>query len=134
MGELVVLAAGEVFAGFVIEQVLGTGGNGVVYAARHPRMDRVIALKVLNDTLTADPRAHAAFDREAKLAARLDHPNIVTVHDRSTPGDPKLWLAMRRIHGGDAAALLAVHPEGLAPQLVVDLIADAAASRNANGH
>ncbi|MFD3427464.1 WD40 repeat domain-containing serine/threonine protein kinase [Nocardia fluminea] len=87
-----------------------------------------IALKVLNDTLTADPRAHAAFDREATLAARLDHPNIVTVHDRSHPDDPKLWLAMRRIHGGDAAALLAKHPDGLAPQLVVDLIADAAAA------
>ncbi|WP_329411902.1 serine/threonine protein kinase [Nocardia vinacea] len=123
-----VLAAGDVFAGFVIEQVLGAGGMGVVYAARHPRMDRLVALKVLNDALAADPRARAAFDREAALAARLDHPNIVTVHDRSAPGDPVLWLAMRHIRGGDAGTLLTGSPGGLAPELVVELIADAAAA------
>ncbi|WP_433714488.1 WD40 repeat domain-containing serine/threonine protein kinase [Nocardia sp. CA-084685] len=123
-----VLAAGDVFAGFVIEQVLGAGGMGVVYAARHPRMDRLVALKVLNDALAADPRARAAFDREAALAARLDHPNIVTVHDRSAPGDPVLWLAMRHIRGGDAGMLLTGASGGLAPELVVELIADAAAA------
>ncbi|WP_228003156.1 WD40 repeat domain-containing serine/threonine protein kinase [Nocardia australiensis] len=123
-----VLATGDVFAGFMIEEVLGAGGMGVVYAARHPRMDRLVALKVLNDNLATDRRAHAAFDREAELAARLDHPNIVTVHDRSAPGDPVLWLAMRRIRGGDAASFVAAHPDGLAPRLAAELITDAAAA------
>ncbi|MEV0296317.1 serine/threonine-protein kinase [Nocardia sp. NPDC050710] len=123
-----VLAAGDVFAGFIIEDVLGVGGMGVVYSARHPRMDRLVALKVLNDALATDRRACSAFDREAALAARLDHPNIVAVYDRSAPGDSVLWLAMRFIRGGDASSLLDHAPAGLAPELGVELIADAAAA------
>ncbi|MGW4371785.1 protein kinase domain-containing protein [Nocardia takedensis] len=115
-------------AGFVVEGVLGAGGMGVVYAARHPRLKRVVALKVLNDAFAADSRARTAFEREAALAARLDHPNIVTVHDRSEPEDPALWLAMAHIRGGDASALLADFPGGLAAALAVDLIVDAAAA------
>ncbi|MEU0502020.1 protein kinase [Nocardia sp. NPDC005998] len=123
-----VLRTGEMFAGFVIEGVLGAGGMGVVYTARHPRMDRRVALKVLNDAFATDPRARAAFDREAALAARLDHPNIVTVYDRSAADDPMLWLAMRHIPGGDASTLLTDAPGGVAPELAVELIADAAAA------
>ncbi|MEV0712855.1 serine/threonine-protein kinase [Nocardia aurea] len=123
-----VLAVGDVFAGFTIEGILGAGGMGVVYAARHPRMNRVVALKVLNDAFATDPRARAGFDREAALAARLDHPNIVAVYDRSGPDDPAVWLAMRRVPGGDANALLTREPRGLAPSLAVELIADAASA------
>lgn len=123
-----VFRAGELVAGYVIDTVLGAGGMGVVYTARHPRMQRLVALKVLNDTYAADLRARAAFDREAALAASLDHPNIVTVYDRSAPYDPALWLAMRHIPGGDASALLAREPGGLASEVAVELIADAAAA------
>ena len=122
------LATGDEFAGFVIEETLGAGGMGVVYAARHPRLDRIVALKVLHDNLSADRHAHVAFDREAALCARLDHPNIVAVHDRSASGDPALWLAMRYIRGGDAAALITEHPRGLEADLATGLIADAAAA------
>ncbi len=72
-----VLRVGTDFAGFAIERALGTGGMGVVYLARHPRLKRLVALKVLHDSYTADPKVRAAFDREAELAAHLDHPNIV---------------------------------------------------------
>jgi serine/threonine-protein kinase len=116
------------FAGFTIDRVLGAGGMGTVYLARHPRLERHVALKILNDAFAVDPATRAAFDREAALAARLDHPNIVTVHDRSGPEDPALWLSMRYIPGGDANTLLAATPTGIPVEQAVDLIADAAAA------
>ncbi|MFC8527041.1 WD40 repeat domain-containing serine/threonine protein kinase [Nocardia sp. NPDC057227] len=122
------LRVGDVFAGFEIEGELGRGGWGVVYAVRHPRMKRVVALKILQGDLVADREAHAAFDREAELAASLDHPNIVPVYDRSAADDPLLWLVMRYIPGGDVAGLLRRNPGGIAPPLAVDLITDAAAA------
>ncbi|APB00969.1 serine/threonine-protein kinase [Nocardia seriolae] len=120
------LRAGTEFAGYVIERQLGAGGMGVVYLARHPSLERLVALKILNDMLANDPGARAAFEREAKLAARLEHPNIVAVYDRSGPGDPALWLSMRYIAGGDAAGLLTAEPGGLDPARALQLLADAA--------
>ncbi|WP_157534950.1 serine/threonine-protein kinase [Nocardia inohanensis] len=120
------LPSGSEFAGFTIVRPLGSGGMGTVYLARHPRLDREVALKVLNDALAADPRSRTAFDREAAVAARLEHPNIVAVYDRSEPGDRALWLSMRHIPGGDTLRLLADAPGGLPVDLAVSLIADAA--------
>nr|WP_232542424.1 serine/threonine-protein kinase [Nocardia bovistercoris] len=122
------MRAGEVVAGFVIEGVLGAGGMGAVYVARHPRLERRVALKVLHDSLAGDRRARAAFEREAALAARLEHPNIVTVYDRSGPEDPMLWLSMRHIPGGDVGVLLNAAPSGLPAEVAVAVIADAAAA------
>lgn len=120
------LQPGASFAGFTIERMLGAGGMGTVYLAGHPRLNRRVALKVLADTFSADPKTRAAFDREATLAAGLDHPNIVSVYDRSAIDDPGMWLAMQYIDGGDAAGLLRDNPEGLAPERAVRLLADAA--------
>ncbi|WP_063048047.1 serine/threonine-protein kinase [Nocardia vulneris] len=121
-----VVQPGTRFAGFTIERVLGAGGMGIVYLARHPRMPRRVALKVLTDSFHTDRKTRSAFDREARLAAGLEHPNIVSVYDRSAAEDPALWLAMRYIDGGDAAGLLGGHPDGLAPERVVRLLTDAA--------
>ncbi|MFI6871546.1 serine/threonine-protein kinase [Nocardia sp. NPDC050406] len=120
------LQPGTVYAGFAIERLLGAGGMGAVYLAEHPRMRRRVALKVLSNTFTVDAKARAAFDREATLAAGLDHPNIVPVYDRSAVDEPALWLAMRYIDGGDAAGLLSEHPQGLDPVRAVGLLTDAA--------
>ncbi|MTJ76504.1 protein kinase, partial [Nocardia seriolae] len=121
-----VLQAGDVFAGYAIERVLGSGGMGAVYLARHPRMNRHVALKVLNEGFAADPKVRMAFDREAALAVELDHPNIIPVYDRSGPDDPALWLAMRHIDGGDATTLLATAVGGLPAEQAIRLITDAA--------
>ncbi|QIS14657.1 serine/threonine-protein kinase [Nocardia arthritidis] len=120
------LRPGTVFAGFAIERLLGVGGMGSVYLATHPRLRRRVALKVLADAFTGDPKTRTAFDREATLAAGLDHPNIVPVYDRSAADDPALWLAMRYIDGGDVAGLLSAHPDGLAPERALRLLEDAA--------
>ncbi len=120
------LRSGVMFAGYSIERLLGSGGMGVVYLARHPRLDRKVALKVLGDTYAADAKVHAAFERESALATRLDHPNIVPIYDRCGPDDHALWLSMKYIDGGDATDLLESAPRGLAPERAVRLITDAA--------
>ncbi|MFE1591900.1 protein kinase [Nocardia sp. NPDC058705] len=109
---------GEVFAGFTIEAMLGQGGMGTVYLARHPRLDRLTALKLLNRDLFADERVRARFEREADLAAGLDHPGIVTVFDRGSEGE-QLWISMQYVDGIDAAT---VDPMALPPERAVQII------------
>ncbi|WP_308166785.1 MDR family MFS transporter [Nocardia albiluteola] len=97
-------AVGGTVAGYVIEGVLGRGGMGTVYLARHPRLPRLMALKVLNRDVAADPELRARFDREASVVAHLDHPGIVAVQDRGIE-DGQLWLAMQYVQGVDASRL-----------------------------
>ncbi|WP_026342910.1 serine/threonine protein kinase PknE [Nocardia sp. BMG111209] len=120
------LEAGSVFAGHTIERVLGVGGMGVVYLARHPRLERSIALKVLSTNVSEDGRVRAKFEREATLAARLDHPDIVPVYDRSGPDSDTLWISMKHVPGGDVAQLLARSGGPLPPPRAVRLITGAA--------
>ncbi|MEC3919106.1 bifunctional serine/threonine-protein kinase/ABC transporter substrate-binding protein [Nocardia sp. CDC160] len=114
--------AGEEFAGFLIERRLGGGGMGEVFLARHPRLPRLIAIKLLARELASQPETRARFEREAELIARLDHPNIVTVHDRGV-ADGRLWIAMQYVDGGDAASL---DPFTLPPAEAVHIIAETA--------
>lgn len=96
-------------AGYELERVLGRGGMGVVYLARHPRLPRSVALKVLDEQMFSDAEARARFQREADLAARLDHPNIVAVYDRGVE-DRVPWIAMQYVEGTDAGAAGIVEP------------------------
>ncbi|MGW4245717.1 bifunctional serine/threonine-protein kinase/ABC transporter substrate-binding protein [Nocardia sp. NPDC004722] len=114
--------AGEEFAGYLIERRLGGGGMGEVYLGRHPRLPRLIAIKVLARELASEKETRARFEREAELIARLDHPNIVTVHDRGVEGG-RLWIAMQYVDGGDASAL---DPFTLPPDEAVHIIAETA--------
>ena len=75
---------GEIAAAFPqleILEFIGQGGMGFVFKARQPKLDRLVALKILPQSLAADPTFAERFNREAKLLARLNHPGIVTVHD-----------------------------------------------------
>ncbi|MFE3541882.1 serine/threonine-protein kinase [Nocardia sp. NPDC059177] len=96
------LRKGDVFAGYTIRRVLGQGGMGVVYLARHPRLPRLTALKLLSRELSADAEIRQRFEREADLVARLEHPNIVNVYDRGTDDD-QLWISMQFVAGTDVA-------------------------------
>ncbi|MEV6275895.1 serine/threonine-protein kinase [Nocardia sp. NPDC051832] len=118
------LQPGDVFAGYTIERLLGQGGMGAVYQARHPRLPRQIALKLLNRELFADSEIRARFEREADLVAQLDHPNLVTVFDRGTEDD-QLWISMQYIDGIDAAS---VDPRTLPPVRAAQIIAETAAA------
>ncbi|MGW4767415.1 serine/threonine-protein kinase [Nocardia sp. NPDC004278] len=95
---------GATFADHVIEGVLGQGGMGTVYLARHPRLPRSVALKLLNREVSSDAELRRRFEREASVVAQLEHPNIVGVYDRGTH-DGHLWIAMQYIQGSDAGRL-----------------------------
>ncbi|MGV9613510.1 protein kinase domain-containing protein [Nocardia xishanensis] len=112
------LSSGEVFAGFTVERLLGQGGMGSVYLARHPRLSRRTALKLLSRELFLDNEVRARFEREADLAAQLDHPGIVAVYDRGSE-DGQLWISMQYVDGVDAAA---VNPLTLPPERAVQII------------
>ena len=119
------LEAGSTFAGYQIERRLGTGGMGAVYLAKHPRLPRRDALKVLDAGLGADKSFRIRFEREAELTARLDHPNIVSIRDRGIEGD-QLWISMQFIDGTDAAGLIQQGPAVLPPARAVNIVAEAA--------
>ena len=72
---------GRVIAGHRIEALLGEGGMGVVYRARHERLGKVRALKLLPPQFAGDEDFRERFEREWRLAASIDHPNIVEVLD-----------------------------------------------------
>ncbi|WP_167837610.1 serine/threonine-protein kinase [Nocardia altamirensis] len=96
---------GATFAGYAIERLIGRGGAGSVYLAQHPRLPRKIALKVLSDMFGGDADSRVRFEREADTAARLEHPNIVSILDRGHT-DGLSWIAMQFIDGTDALAAL----------------------------
>ncbi|MGM7648332.1 protein kinase domain-containing protein [Nocardia sp. JW2] len=96
------LQTGASFAGYHLEGVLGQGGMGTVYLAKHPRLPRSVALKVLNREFSAAHELQRRFEREADVVAQLDHPGIVGIFDRGTD-DGYLWIAMQFVRGTDAA-------------------------------
>ena len=83
-----------------VEAIIGEGGMGRVYRARHVRVPREAAIKVLRRALIADPYAVAAFNREARNAASVgDHPNVAAVYDFGETSDGLVFLAMEFIEG-----------------------------------
>jgi Tol biopolymer transport system component/tRNA A-37 threonylcarbamoyl transferase component Bud32 len=75
------LSAGTKLGPYEIVSPLGAGGMGEVYRARDTRLDRTVAIKVLNSQLTASAELKARFEREAKVISQLQHPNICVLHD-----------------------------------------------------
>jgi serine/threonine-protein kinase len=99
---------GRTFAGkFRVEAVVGQGGMGRVYRARHLGLDRTVALKLLHRAYSTDPEIAQRLQREARAAARLDHPNSIAVLDFGAAGDGTLFMAMEYLGGRDLARLLA---------------------------
>lgn len=94
------LEQGDSLGDFEIVSVAGTGGMGIVYKARQQSLDRDVALKVIRDEITGEPEYRQRFMREAKLAASVDHPHVVTVYDVGSEDD-RLFLAMQWIDGID---------------------------------
>jgi serine/threonine protein kinase, bacterial len=94
------LDEGQTFAGYTIQRLLGSRGMGEVYLARHPRLPRCDALKLLARDVLADPSFRERFLREADLASTLWHPHIVGVHDRGEFED-QLWMSMDFVDGQD---------------------------------
>jgi beta-lactam-binding protein with PASTA domain len=90
--------------------VLARGGMSTVYRATDTRLDRPVAVKVMDPRLAADPAFRTRFEREARSAARIDHPAVVDVHDQGSAvvGDePVAFLVMELVEGGTLRDVLA---------------------------
>lgn len=117
------LAVGTIIAGYRIEGVLGAGGMGTVYLARHPTLPRSDALKILSAELSLDRQFRTRFTREADLAATLSHPNIVRVYNRGATDDGLLWIAMEYV---DGTAVSDLSRSDLTPARIARVIGDVA--------
>src|SRR5690349_12426454 len=95
----------EGVAGYRIEQRLGRGGMGAVYRALDVALDRHVALKLLRLELCSDDRFRERMLRESRLAASLDHPNVIPVYEAGEV-DGRLFIAMRYVEGADLGTLL----------------------------
>ena len=94
---------------YEIRSPLGTGGMGEVYRARDERLKRDVAIKVLPQSLAADPDALARFEREATAVAALSHPNILAIHDFGTHAGTA-YAVMELLEGETLGAKLAAAP------------------------
>jgi tRNA A-37 threonylcarbamoyl transferase component Bud32/CheY-like chemotaxis protein len=118
-----------VIAGYRIEERIGRGGMGVVYRAEHLNLRRRAAIKIIAPDLAESEGFRERFTREARIAAALQHPNIVTVYDAGEV-DGLLYLAMQYIEGDDLAGML--RTEGrLRPYRAVDVCRQVAAALDA---
>ncbi|MFO0609742.1 MAG: protein kinase [Polyangiales bacterium] len=90
---------------------LGTGGMAVVYRAHDPRLERDVAVKVLHPHLARDPESRARFEREARAAARLRHPNIVEVYEFSDPEERESYMVTELLEGPTLRRFAERHPD-----------------------
>src|SRR5215210_332559 len=120
---------GTEIAGYRIEERIGRGGMGVVYRAQHMNLQRRAAIKIIAPELADTKGFRARFVREARIAAALQHPNIVTVYDAGQSGET-LYIAMQFIRGSDLAATL--REEGrLRPYRAIDVCRQIASALDA---
>jgi WD40 repeat protein/class 3 adenylate cyclase len=97
---------GREVAGYRIEALLGRGGTAAVYRAYDARLGRNVALKLLATDLVGDERFRERFLQESRLAASLDHQNVIPIYEAGEE-DGLLYIAMRHVEGTDLEALIA---------------------------
>jgi tRNA A-37 threonylcarbamoyl transferase component Bud32 len=100
---------GTELGSYRIERVIGHGGMGVVYLATHVGLDRKVALKLLAHDYADDEAFRARFLRESRMAAAIDHPNIIPVYEAGEV-DGAYFLAMRYVSGTDLESRLRAGP------------------------
>ncbi len=123
------LRPGDVFAGHRIEGVAGRGGMGVVYRATAQDLDRVVALKLVAPALTTDPSFRERFIRETKVAASLDHPNVIPVFAAGEEAG-RLYFSMRYVEGDDLRTLIRREVR-LAPERAAAIVAQVGSALDA---
>jgi eukaryotic-like serine/threonine-protein kinase len=100
------LAPGTCLGPYEIDIPIGYGGTGDVYRARDPRLDRLVAIKTLRAHLSSDPDALRRFEREARAASALNHPNILTIYDVGREGETA-YIAMEWVDGTTLGEMMA---------------------------
>src|SRR5262245_43669761 len=118
---------------YIVEALLGTGGMGEVYRAHDPRLGRSIALKLLPARFSADPDRLRRLEREARAAAALNHPNIVTIHSVEQ-ADGTYFLTLELIEGRSLAEMIPGDGLPLADLLSIAIpLADAVSAAHEKG-
>jgi serine/threonine protein kinase len=118
---MIELAEGDEFAGYRIERRLGRGGMGVLYLAIEPGLERRVALKLIAPEAAADEVFARRFAEESKIAASIEHPNVVPIYAAGEEGGVP-FIAMRYVAGADLARRLA-RDGRLEPVTAAELIA-----------
>jgi hypothetical protein len=118
------LSDGDEFAGYRIERRLGRGGMGILYLAIEPGLERRVALKLIAPEAAANEVFARRFAEESKIAASIEHPNVVPIYAAGEEGGVP-FIAMRYVAGADLAKRL-VREGRLSPDAAVDLIAQVA--------
>src|SRR3954454_20227587 len=113
----------EQFGPYELQEIIGVGGMGEACRARGPRRDRLVALKVLPDSLGHDTEFQTRFRRESHVATRLREPHVIPIHDYGDV-DGRLFIDMRLVDGRDLSAILREGP--IPPDRAVALLAQAA--------
>jgi serine/threonine protein kinase len=120
-GHWIELSGGDEFAGYRIEQSLGRGGMGVLYLATEPGLERRVALKLIAPEAAADEVFARRFAEESRIAASIEHPNVVPIYAAGEEGGIP-FIAMRYVSGSDLGKRLG--REGrLEPAVAAALIA-----------
>jgi eukaryotic-like serine/threonine-protein kinase len=104
--DLQALVGATIHGRYEVETLLGAGGMGAVFKARHTGLQRGVAIKVLHPGIGRDQAVSKRFDREAQSASRLDHPHCVRVSDFGTTDNGTKYLVMELLDGSDLAASL----------------------------
>ena len=127
------LSAGARLGNFEIVELIGRGGMGEVYRARDTRLKRDVAIKVLPAGLARDPDRIARFEREARAAGGLNHPNIVAVYEFGRDDDT-YWIATELVAGESLVKAIERGPLGVPRALeIAGQIADGLAAAHAAG-
>ncbi len=96
---------GDKFGQYILEEQVGKGGMATVYRARHTRLERHVAIKIMHTVFLQDDSFRARFEREAQIVAKLEHPHIVPIYDYSEHnGSP--YLVMKYIEGATLKQLM----------------------------
>ena len=120
------LSPGTVIADrFVIDRQIGSGGMGTVYAAKQRGLERSVAIKVIAPEDAAKPMARRRFEREARVAAALRHPNAVEIYDFGTHEDT-MYLAMELLDGLSLRSLVDIDLPPLSPRRACQIATDVA--------
>ncbi|MEA2273354.1 MAG: hypothetical protein QOI98_2062, partial [Solirubrobacteraceae bacterium] len=123
------LRIGSELAGYRIEALIGRGGMGVVYRAEDLRLGRKVALKLLAPELVENEAFKVRFDRESRLAAAIDHPNIIPLYE-AREAEGLLFIAMRYVEGTDLRAVIAENTR-LDPMRAVAMVGQVAGALDA---
>ncbi len=112
-----------------LDEVIGRGGMGLVYLAFDTRLERRVAVKIMAPQVASEESFRVRFEREARMAAAIDHPNIIPIYDTGE-AQGVLYLAMRYVQGTDLRSLL-VHDGALPPDRAVSVLRQVASALDA---